>query len=264
MIKQFKKYRWTNTLVTLLLILTVGLVGLTGCNLKEQEENTTTNEPTTQEENTENGSEITITPTPMITEAPDQEELSDNSASEENNPTKEQGTKEEDSQEEVKEDAEPVPAQTAGESSVEPAPAESVEPAGSSASPQEATSSYYGDYKISKVLAYGQSGTYSKEDAEDLIGKEMSFTADSATGFGDQASYLDTVIKKPAYSATDYTSADFIGYYRMSFDLLGLSQDKVTEIAYKDSKGNGGTFLIKDEDTLIVVGGGTYFELARK
>jgi hypothetical protein len=50
----------------------------------------------------------------------------------------------------------------------------------------------------------------------------------------------------------------------MSFDLLGLTGDAVTEISVKDSKGNGCTFLIKDENTLIVVGGGTYFELVRK
>lgn len=253
MIKQFKKYRWTHTLATLLLILAVGLVGLTGCNLKETDKNTTTNEQTSStEDNSGNGNEITVTPTPVVTEAPVQEGQPDNTTSEENNPAKEEDT------------TNPVPAQTAEGSTTEPAPAESVDQEGVSTFPQDTQSEFYGNWTISKVLAYGQSGTYSKEDAESLIGKDMSFSADSATCFGDQASYLDATAKKPTYSATDYTSADFIGYYRMNFDLLGLTGDKVTEITAADSKGNGCTFLIKDENTLIVVGGGTYFELIRK
>lgn len=205
MIKQFKKYRWTNTLVTIILILAVALVGMTGCSMKEKDKTTPANDQT------ETNITVTPTPTPMITDTSELEGQTNDAVSDENS---------------------------------------------------QAT--YYGDWTINKVLAYGQSGTYSKEDAEGLIGKAMSFSADSATCFGDQASYIDNTAKSPNYSATDYTGSDFVSYYRMSFDLLGLTGDTVTEISAKDSKGNGCTFLVKDENTLIVVGGGTYFELVRE
>ncbi|MBC8059624.1 MAG: hypothetical protein H7Y18_03055 [Clostridiaceae bacterium] len=50
----------------------------------------------------------------------------------------------------------------------------------------------------------------------------------------------------------------------MSLDKLGLKADSISEITVSDSKGNGCTFLIKDNNTLIIIGGGTFFELARK
>ncbi|MBP1756498.1 MAG: peptidase BlaR1 [Firmicutes bacterium] len=261
MIKQFKKYRWTNTLVTLILILTVGLVGLTGCDKASNKNAPANDQITSTGENAKDDTAIKVTPTPMITEAPIKDEQKDTTAIDENNPTKVEDTTE---AKPAQTADEPQPAEVAAGPAVDQTPAVSEEPSSVSASQQEAQTAYYGDWTISKVLAYGQSGTYSKEDAEGLIGKAMSFSAESATCFGDQASYLDTVAKKPTYTASDYTSADFIGYYRMSFEKLGITGDKVTEIVATDSKGNGATFLIKDENTLIVVGGGTYFELVRK
>lgn len=260
MIKQFKKYRWTNTLVTIILILAVGLVGMTGCSIKEK---------TTPDNNqTETDITITPTPTPMITDTADSEEATGDKASDENNidneNAKDENAKDENIKDEnVKDDNELEPAPATTEPSANPTLVAQDE-AAEVAPAEDSQATYYGDWTISKVLAYGQSGTYSKEDAEGLIGKEMSFSADSATCFGDQASYIDNTAKSPNYSATEYTSSDFVSYYRMGFDLLGLTGDVVTEISAKDSKGNGCTFLIKDENTLIVVGGGTYFELVRE
>jgi bla regulator protein BlaR1 len=245
MIKQFKKYRWTNTLITFILILAVGLVGMTGCSIKEKDKATPVNDQA------ETNITVTPTPAPMITDAVDQEEQPEDIASDENNAETEN----------VDNDSVKEPSQIENNTSEDPALVAEDAPAAVPSEDIQAT--YYGDWTISKVLAYGQSGTYSKEDAEGLIGKEMSFSADSATCFGDQSSYIDTTAKNPVYTATEYTDADFVSYYRMSFDLLGLTGDAVAEISVKDSKGNGCTFLIKDENTLIVVGGGTYFELVR-
>ncbi|MDF2907694.1 MAG: peptidase BlaR1 [Herbinix sp.] len=229
MIKQFKRYRWTNTMVTFVLIMAVGLVGLTGCNLKASGNNTPDAEQTVApEESAENESGSIGTPTPIISETPNQVSQEDDAIS-----------------------------------SADPSPAEDMPDTKPDVS-AESQAVYYGDWTIRQVIAFGQSGTYSKEDAEGLIGREMSFSADGATTFGDQASYIDVTIKDPVYTATEYTSSDFIGYYRMSFDLLGLTGDTVTEITATDAEGNRCTFLIKDENTLIVVGGGTYFELVRK
>jgi bla regulator protein BlaR1 len=245
MIKRFKKYRWTNTLVTLILILAVGLIGMTGCSKKDS------NETTPVSDQTETDITVTPTPAPMITDAADQEEQPEDVTTDENNTETEN----------VDNDSVKEPSQVENNPSDDPTLVAEEEAAAVPVDESQAT--IYGDWRISKVLAYGQSGTYSKEDAEGLIGKEMSFSADSATCFGDQASYIDTTAKSPVYTATEYTGADFIINYRMSFDLLGLTGDAVTEIAVKDTEGNGCTLLIKDENTLIVVGGGTYFELVR-
>jgi bla regulator protein BlaR1 len=245
MIKRFKKYRWTNTLVTLILILAVGLIGMTGCSKKDSNETTPVNDQT------ETDITVTPTPAPMITDAADQEEQPEDVTTDENNTETEN----------VDNDSVKEPSQVENNPSDDPTLVAEEEAAAVPVDESQAT--FYGDWSISKVLAYGQSGTYSKEDAEGLIGKEMSFSVDSATCFGDQASYIDTTAKNPVYTITEYTGADFISNYRMSFDLLGLTGDAVTEIAVKDSEGNGCTLLIKDENTLIVVGGGTYFELVR-
>ena len=225
MIRQFKKYRWTNTLITLVLIMAVGLVALTGCSPSAGNANPNNNDTTTPlVTSTPNTTPTTaVTPTPIITETPEQDTQANEDTTDESNS--------------IQEDAED--------------------------NALEEQISFYGDWTISRVLAFGQSGTFSKEEAEGLVGRSMSFSSDSATCFGDQASYIDTTAKEPSYMATVYTSNDFMSYYRMTFELLGLVGDEVTEIVAKDSEGNGCTFLIKDENTLIVVGGGTYFVLVR-
>ncbi len=234
MMKQCK-YRWTNAIVTLALIMAIGLVSLAGCSLKESDKAA----PVTNEDNTES----TLIPTPVLpntteqaqqSNATEQDQQPDTTVSDENNKPS------------------------------DPVPITEEEPTLISDSEGVGQVNYYGKWIISRVLAFGQGGTYSKEDAEGLIGKEMSFSADSVTCFGDKVSDLDNIAKAPTYAATAYSASDFLSYYRMSFDLLGLDGDKVTEISARDSEGNGCTILIKDENTLIVVGGGTYFELSRK
>lgn len=140
------------------------------------------------------------------------------------------------------------------------APAESAD---NTAAPAK-SESFYGDWVIEKVTAYGSAGTYSKEDAEKLIGKSMSFTIDSATCFGDDSSYINNSAKNPQYEATEISKDDFTVNYRMTFDNLGITTDSVTEVTVSDAEGNGCIFFVKDDNTLIVMGGGTYFQLVRK
>jgi bla regulator protein BlaR1 len=123
---------------------------------------------------------------------------------------------------------------------------------------------FYGEWVIKKVLAYGSVGTYSKEDAEGLIGKSLSFSKDKANFFGDQASYVNEAANNPIYKKNTLSKEDFVTNYQMTLDKLGVTGDSITEVAVSDSKGLVSTFFVKDENTLIIVGGGTYFELVRK
>ena len=130
----------------------------------------------------------------------------------------------------------------------------------SSAGAQEG---YYGQWSVARVLAYGDAGTYSKEDAEKLVGKNLSFSADEAGIFNDQPSDEATVIKKPGYQKDVLSGSDFLTNFRMNFDTLGIDADSVTEVTVSGPDVSGCTLLIKDGDTMILSAGRTYFELVR-
>ena len=127
---------------------------------------------------------------------------------------------------------------------------------------QGASESYYGEWIIHQVQAYGI-GTYSREDAESLLGKTLIFTANKASYFGDHPSAIEKVATNPIYTETIISESDFVEKYRIPFDLLGIKAP-ITEINVSDSNGHVSTFFIKDDNTLIISGGGTYFELIRK
>lgn len=121
---------------------------------------------------------------------------------------------------------------------------------------------YYGDWIISKVQAAGV-GTYSEDDVKVLIGKTLSYSADKASYFGDDISYVEKVTTTPVYTETLYTEGEFVEFYRIPTDLLGLDGDEITEISITDADGYVSTLILKDKDTMLVSGGGTYFELTR-
>lgn len=123
--------------------------------------------------------------------------------------------------------------------------------------------SYYGEWMVQKVLAYGI-GTYSSDDAEKLVGKSLNFSTDKASIFTDQPSDSEVVINSPEYQETTVSSNDFQADYKMSFDTLGISTDSVTEVQVTGQNEIGGVFLLKDSNTIIMIAGGTYFELIKQ
>ena len=123
--------------------------------------------------------------------------------------------------------------------------------------------SYYGEWVVQKVLAYGI-GTYSSDDAEKLIGYSLNFSAVEASIFTDQPSDAAAVINSPEYQETTQSSSDFQADYKMSFDTLGISTDSVTEVRVTGPNEVGGVLLMKDSNTIILIAGGTYFELIKQ
>lgn len=239
MISKFKKSKWTSTLLAVILIITVAAVGLTGCKkssdvITNNPSDTTDSTNTTEDELTPD----TTTPSEDTTEVDETNDQSNSNS----DPAQSNDNTAEDTQN--------------GSNTLDPG-----QDQGSSADDSVV---YYGDWVINKVLAYGSAGTYSKEDAEALVGKELSFTADQATSFGDDPSLIETIVSEPVYSETVITSREFVANYRMTLDNLGIKADSIPEITITDTDGTVGNFLLKDENTLILVGGGTYFELTRK
>ena len=131
-------------------------------------------------------------------------------------------------------------------------------------SPDSTKEVFYGDWIIKKLAAYGTVGTYTSEDVKALQGKSLRFSSAEATCFGDQASTLANVVTNPVYKKTTISKSDFETNYRVTFDKLGVTATAISQVTVTDSKGNGCTFFIKDTNTLILYGGGTFLELARK
>lgn len=127
---------------------------------------------------------------------------------------------------------------------------------------QENQKSYFGEWVINQVQASGV-GTYSEEDMESLIGKTITFTKETASVFTDQLSDVGKVAENPIYTETVLSASDVVENYRIPLDSLGIEADTVTEVVVTDTNGYVSSFFIKDDDTLILIGGGTYFELLR-
>lgn len=129
--------------------------------------------------------------------------------------------------------------------------------------PQE---TFYGRWVIKKLIVYGPVGTYIIDDVKNILGRELSFSAEKASCFGDQINDLDDVAVNPVYKKTVVSRSDFATGYRnrLTFDSLGIKSDSTTEISAVDSKDKGCVFYIKDDNILILYGGGAYFELDRE
>ncbi|HKL79213.1 MAG TPA: hypothetical protein VJ888_02120 [Mobilitalea sp.] len=155
-----------------------------------------------------------------------------------------------------------TPQETDTDNNSDPNPAQTDQDEPETSNPTQPV--YFGEWVINQVQAFGV-GTYSGADAEGLIGKSLIFNTEQASHFGDSISEVGKVIDGPKYTEIVSTESDFVANYRISFDDLGIEEDKITEINVIDSKDVFvSTFLIKDDDTLIIVGGGTYFELLRQ
>ncbi len=123
---------------------------------------------------------------------------------------------------------------------------------------------FFGHWIIKRELAYGRVGTYSKDDIKKMIGKDMSFSSERASCFGDDISYLGETIENPIYENTVISENKFESDNYVTFDKLGVKSNSIIQITAANSNDNGCTFFIKDDNTLIVVGGGVFLELERK
>lgn len=122
---------------------------------------------------------------------------------------------------------------------------------------------FYGQWQIKKVLASAPVSTYSNDDIKTIVGKKLVFSKESANCFGDTTDALNNTAVNPTYKKTVISKNDFETNNRVTFDKLGIKGDNITEIDVADTKGNGCTFFIKDNNTLILFGGGEYFKLSR-
>ncbi|WBW97289.1 YARHG domain-containing protein [Oceanirhabdus sp. W0125-5] len=124
---------------------------------------------------------------------------------------------------------------------------------------------YLGDWKINRVLDSGKVTVYSSDDINYILNQVMHFSKEEASCFGDGLIYLDMVAKNPTYSKSVISKEDFESGWRhyVLFENLGITGDTATKINARDSEGNGCSLYIKDSNTMILYGGGVFFELER-
>lgn len=123
---------------------------------------------------------------------------------------------------------------------------------------------FYGHWMIEKTVAFSRVGTYGEEDIKEIIGRTLSFSKEESSCFGDDISYLKETIKNPTYIESTMTSDEFAADFNVSLSAIGIDADTVTEIQINDANNSlVCTFFIKDDNTLILFGGGTFFELSR-
>jgi uncharacterized protein YxeA len=125
---------------------------------------------------------------------------------------------------------------------------------------------FYGDWIISRLLNYNGIGSYSNDDInKKIIGNQLSFSKEQSSSFGDDLSYMKNIINNPTYEKLALSKDDFEAKNDISFDSIGVKEESITEINVIDSNNDiQCDFYIVDQSTLILYGGGAYFELHKK
>ncbi|NQX67317.1 hypothetical protein HQN90_14440 [Paenibacillus alba] len=138
--------------------------------------------------------------------------------------------------------------------------------------PDESTSKtdeiFFGSWIVKGVLASASISTHDNADIQYLEGKKINYSAETA-------SFDENILKNPYYKMTVVAKERFSSINGVDFEELGINAKSVTWIdVYRDpnysdywpgvGKNNiGGSFMIKDKDTLIVSKGGDFFEISR-
>ncbi|QAA30360.1 hypothetical protein [Clostridium manihotivorum] len=124
---------------------------------------------------------------------------------------------------------------------------------------------FYGQWVISKLVTNSAVGSYSDDDINKIIGNTLIFSKDQSSSFGDDISDMNDTIRNPIYKSSVISNKDFQINYNIPFDKLGVKGTSITEITVLNSNNTCScTFYIKDNDTLILYGGGSFFELHKK
>ncbi|MBL4932171.1 hypothetical protein [Clostridium paridis] len=124
---------------------------------------------------------------------------------------------------------------------------------------------FYGNWVAKKKLGFAKVSAFSNEDVDKIIGMKFSFSKESASCFRDSLDSMKDVAANPKYTKRILNEDDLWNDYRINLKLkdLGIENGTITEVQAQDASGKGCTFFIKDDNTLILNGGGVLIELNR-
>lgn len=146
----------------------------------------------------------------------------------------------------------------------EPAVAEETGKLGTAPDKTEAVSqkpaqSYYGKWKVEQYYS-SYITAVSREEMEALIGAECEYEADYFISG-------ETRLDSPQYSESTETEQRFDEANNQSginFRLLGITADAIRQISIDNSYGFGSVFYVKDENTIMIIYEGVFFEAVRQ
>lgn len=128
----------------------------------------------------------------------------------------------------------------------------------------QVTERFMGNWAISKFLASDTGGSaYDSGTINELIGRPLIFSEEKATCFGDNIDVMNHTVSNPSYKRETLSNEELYQNYRVTFNMLGITTDSLTQISVYDNTNNGCTFFVVDNDTLILTGGGDFFQLKR-
>ena len=123
--------------------------------------------------------------------------------------------------------------------------------------------SFYGQWKINKLIAFGPVSIYGNEDVRKMVGKTISYSDAKAV-------YGTVTCETPYYKKENISMANFETSNKMKFSRLGITAKSIDRFTvYTSSSSNnlwdstGSVFYVKDQSTLILFDGGAYFELVK-
>lgn len=124
------------------------------------------------------------------------------------------------------------------------------------------TESFFGEWIVTKIA--GTSGIYAMSDEEmkSFIGKKAEYSQSLAA-------FDNEFRKNPVYKRETLSEATFFSGFRTSFENLGLKGESVTIINIYENQNNlwinpGSCLIIKDNDSMLTVWDGVFFEMTRK
>ena len=124
-------------------------------------------------------------------------------------------------------------------------------------------SALYGSWRLAKVLAYGSVGTYSREEAEALVGTILTFSEDKAEVLTDTPSDPVGTIDNPTYAETEFDRETFYAEFRKDFPSVVMAYDTLHAIKIAGEGRATGVVLFNAQDEIILIAGGTFFALER-
>lgn len=123
------------------------------------------------------------------------------------------------------------------------------------------TEPFFGKWVVSKVSGTSRISAMSEAEIKSFIGKKAEYNRRLAAFDGESC-------ENPIYKKETLSEADFFSGFRSSFENLDLQGKSVTIFYVFENQSNpwinpGSSLIIKDNNTLITIWEGVFFEMKR-
>ncbi|CAG7657510.1 hypothetical protein ACFQI7_35170 [Paenibacillus allorhizosphaerae] len=114
--------------------------------------------------------------------------------------------------------------------------------------------SYYGEWTVHKFIG---STPISTAVDDSIIGMKATYTKE-------KASFDKDKILNPEYNELEITDDDFLKEYRNQLSDIGINSKSVKTVKINNWMNPGSFLIIKDEQTMIILWNGNYFEMKKE